>query len=132
MKDWLRKFMLGRYGNDGLNKALLVAGIVCIILSWITRWAALCWITLLCLLLCYYRMLSRNIARRQQENVKYYQATAKLRKEWEFQKRKWRERKSYHYFKCPYCHARLRLPVGKGRVIVRCNKCGREFEKTSK
>ena len=123
--------MIGRYGNDQLNRALLVVGVVSMVLAWIVHWKPFWWLTLLCLVLVWFRLLSRNIFRRQQENRKYLQATAGLRSEFSFQKRKWRERDAYLYFKCPHCHAHLRVPRGKGRVMVRCNKCGQEFQKIS-
>ena len=31
--DWFRNFMLGRYGSDKLNVALLIAGVVLMILG---------------------------------------------------------------------------------------------------
>lgn len=131
MKDWLQRFMIGRYGMDQLSRAMFIASLVCLAISWLGGGMLFGWLALLGMIFADYRMLSRQIARRQQENYKYMQATAKLRKEFQFQQRKWKERKSYLYFKCPYCKAHLRLPLGKGRVMVRCNKCGREFEKVS-
>ena len=131
MKDWLRRFMMGRYGRDQMNKGLLIGALAFLVLSWIVDWNLLWWLALVCLGWSYFRMLSRNIGKRQQENRIYLQKTAALRKELQFQQRKWQERKVYAYFKCPHYKAHLRVPKGKGRVMVRCNKCGREFEKVS-
>ena len=39
MMDFLRRFMAGRYGNDQLNAALLVLGLVLIVVEMVTRWS---------------------------------------------------------------------------------------------
>lgn len=42
------------------------------------------------------------------------------------QKRKFSERKTHRFFKCAQCKAALRVPRGKGKIKVRCPKCGAE------
>ena len=34
----------------------------------------------------------------------------------------------YHHFLCPGCGQKLRVPRGRGRVMVHCPRCGRDFE----
>ena len=34
---------------------------------------------------------------------------------------------AYHHFACPACGQKLRVPKGRGKVVVTCPKCGREF-----
>ena len=36
--------------------------------------------------------------------------------------------RKYKYFKCPQCHARLRLPRKVGEVTVTCGKCRHAFK----
>ena len=36
--------------------------------------------------------------------------------------------RKYKYFKCPECHARLRLPRKVGEVTVTCGKCRHAFK----
>ena len=69
--DWLRRFMIGRYGPDPLGVALLIVYLILIFFApltglWIFRLLALA-----VLILCLFRMLSRNTARRYQENLKF-------------------------------------------------------------
>ena len=39
--------------------------------------------------------------------------------------------KEYHIYKCPNCKQKLRVPRGRGRIAIRCRKCGTEFIKKS-
>ena len=43
----------------------------------------------------------------------------------------WSEIKHYKYLICPQCTQRLRVPRGKGRLIVTCTRCGNRFETKS-
>ena len=38
------------------------------------------------------------------------------------------ERKTYKIVKCPKCGQKLRLPRGKGKIVVTCKKCLHEFK----
>jgi len=45
------------------------------------------------------------------------------------QKRKWSERKTYVYYRCPGCKKILRVPRGKGRIRITCPGCGYVIER---
>ena len=72
------------------------------------------------LILCYYRSLSRNISKRTEENYRYY--TLKDRVDGKFRglKDQWANRKLYHYYRCPKCRQKLRVPRGRGRIQISC------------
>ena len=96
MREKLRRFMIGRYGTDGLNQALSIASIVMLLISLLTRISLFTWLGLVLLILCDYRSLSRNISKRTEENYRYY--TLKDRVEGKFRglKDQWANRKLYH------------------------------------
>jgi len=155
-------FMIGRYGNDSLNRFIVGLSLFFIILSFFMRGAYTIGIVLL--ILSYYRMFSRNIYKRQQENTKYFQISGRIKswfsyklpgvkrffenlgynirqflfkssnatKTW-FRKLRFtiNQRKVYHIYKCPTCDQKIRIPRGKGKIEIRCPKCGQTFIKKS-
>ena len=70
MKEKIRQFMIGRYGTDGLNQFLNIASLVLILVYILTRLPLLLYVGVVLLGLCYYRMFSRNISKRNEENYK--------------------------------------------------------------
>ena len=122
--------MAGRYGNDQLNRFLLVASLVLLVTgslfgSGISR--IFLTLAMLLLALSYVRMLSRNIYKRRDENNKYmrlrYKVTAALR----LYRERWVQRKDYKFFTCPSCRTTLRVPRGHGKIKIVCRKCGNSF-----
>ena len=125
----LRRFMQGRSGIDQLGIALLYAFIALNILSLFPLLRFLGTLDLLLLVYVIYRALSRDTARRRQENqwflTKVSGWTLKLRQA----VTRLKNRRQYAYFSCPECKAKLRLPRGVGEVTVTCGKCGHKFKK---
>ena len=39
--------------------------------------------------------------------------------------------KEHRYFTCKQCKTICRVPVGKGKIIITCPKCGHQFIKKS-
>lgn len=130
MKEKLYRFMQGRYGTDSLNKALMIAALIILCLS-LTGFRIFYWIAVALLIITYYRMFSRNIAKRVKENQWYYYKTLKIRNFFQKQKKRWQERKVYHIYKCPSCGQKLRVPRGRGKIEIRCAKCQNRFIKNS-
>ncbi len=130
MRNWLQtmavkfnQFMWGRYGNDELNKALLIAGLVLVVLSYVPYLRLSSLIALALLLWMNVRCLSRNIEKRQQELQRYYTLRNKAKTALSLRKRMWRERNTHRYVKCKQCRAVLRIPKGRGQVEVGCPRC---------
>ena len=69
----------------------------------------------------FYRIFSRNIQKRRQENEKFCGFFKLIRN-------RFRDRKTHVYRKCPKCKAVLRLPKAKGKHTVVCPRCKNRFE----
>ncbi len=130
MREKLARFRAGRNGNDQLNLFLLGLDVVLLIVASFVRGGAgraMYLLTFALLGWTYFRMLSRNLARRRQENERYmhlqyrFMAAVKLRRE------KWTQRRDYKFFTCPSCKTTLRVPRGHGKIKIVCRKCGNTF-----
>lgn len=119
----LQTFMYGRYGNDPLNRALLIAGLVLWVLGSFPYTAWLSLFALAAVVFANYRCFSRNHAKRQAELQRYYRFTQKCKTAVSLRKRMWRERHTHRYLKCKRCRAVLRVPKGGGKVEVGCPRC---------
>ena len=76
-------------------------------------------------------MFSRNISKRYAENQKYLAIENKVRHFFGQKKYIQQQRKEFHIYSCPQCKQKIRIPRGKGKVSIRCPKCGNEFIKKS-
>ena len=120
------RFMAGRNGNDALNRFLLICELVLLLLSLLLR-GPFFLLALALLIYIYFRMLSRNVYKRQDENGRYLRAKFKLRSRLKLLSERWKQRRDYKFFVCPSCHATLRVPKGRGKIRIVCRKCGTSF-----
>ena len=139
--NWLHRFMSGRYGvADGLSIALIGLMLILSLLGMLTGWGFLNVLSYIPFGLYLYRTFSRDIYRRQAENRKFMafagpfwrklrQNGFDLRGKLYHWKRRWQERKTHLYLKCPTCKQTLRLPKGRGKLKVTCPKCKTTFLK---
>ena len=136
-KMWLTNFMRGRYGNDDLNKFLIIVTLVLIILDIFVRWRWIDILTVLLLIYIYSRMFSRSINNRYAENQKFLAFASKFR----------RGKgagygnagggftgfgggdKDHKVMRCPGCGQRLRVPKGAGTIMIKCPNCNTQFQK---
>ena len=123
--------MQGRYGVDSLSRFLSVVLLAIIILGMFVRIPLSGTITLVILVILYWRMFSRNIPKRYEENQKFLQIRDKLLGRFSDFGSNMSQMKDYHIYKCPRCNQKIRIPRGKGHIMVRCPKCGYEFHKKS-
>lgn len=131
MKEKLKQFMIGRYGVDQLGLAIFTTTFIVAILGLFTRSIILTVLTIALLVLFYYRLLSKNLYKRQQENFKFIRFYTPIQKQLNIYKKRFKERKTYKYFKCNHCHQTLRVPRGKGKICITCPKCKQELHKRS-
>ncbi|MCL2227362.1 MAG: hypothetical protein FWB97_09120 [Oscillospiraceae bacterium] len=131
IRNFLRNFMIGRYGPDHLNIAMIIFSFVLSIVHGITRFTPILYISYIVLALAVFRVLSRNIPRRRAENDKFIRYWWPVRTRLKRVFTEIKDRRIYKYFKCPSCGNTLRVPKGKGKLQVTCPKCGERFFKKS-
>lgn len=127
MMNWLRRLMYGRYGSDYLNNAILALCVALMLVQWLVHWRILGYILLALLLLCYFRMFSRNISARYAENQKFLSVWNPIASKLKTKQAQFKDRKIHRYFKCPDCKTALRVPRGRGKIEVTCPKCKHKF-----
>lgn len=123
------QFMQGRNGADTLATTLLWTWPVLYILGLLLQSALLFLLVDAALIYAMFRMLSRNVTKRREENLWFLQKTAGVRKMVKQKVKMFESRKEYKYFSCPKCRAQLRVPRGKGNITVTCRHCGEKFDK---
>lgn len=131
MKEKFYRFMQGRYGTDELSKFLVGVGMALIILNIFTRNFMISLLFWICLIYSYFRMFSKNYSARYAENQKFLNIKNRLKYKWENHKKVSEQKKIYHIYSCPYCKQKIRIPKGKGTIIITCPKCKQEFGKRS-
>ncbi len=125
--EWLKKKMVGRYGVDQLSMALLSLGLILMIVTLPFKWLLIRLLSILPIILCYYRIFSKKIYKRQQENFKFIRFYTPIVKKIKLIQKRFKERKTHRYFKCPTCKQMLRVPKGKGNISITCPKCKNDF-----
>ena len=131
MMNKFQKWMMGRYGYDQLSATLLIASLVLLAVGQFTNLFAVGVVGLLPLGWCMWRVFSRNISARRAENAKFLRAAAPFTAWFRQVRLQWTHRKTHKYFRCPKCRQSLRVPRGKGQLMVTCSKCGNKFSKKS-
>ncbi len=131
MREKLRDFMIGRYGNDSLGHFLMGVSLVSLLLSSVFRSLLLRWIAWGLLIWEIYRFVSRDTGRRSQENAMFYALKNKFTADAHQKKTEWAQRNEYRFFRCPNCGQKLRVPTGRGKISITCPKCQNEFIKKS-
>ena len=130
IRNAIQRFMYGRYGNDQLNLFLMGLYLLLYLVFIFVRIELLYWVGFALLFITLFRMLSRNIPRRQMENARFMRAAGPLLS-WIHLRRTIRRDKEHVYFKCPGCGQQLRVPRGKGKITVTCRGCGASFQEKS-
>ena len=130
MRNWFQRFMSGRYGYDQFSRFLSLFALVLLILGLFLS-SILYFVGLILLFYSYFRMFSRNIQKRYQENQKYMVLEHKVIDWFSMHKMRFQQRKQYHYYHCPHCGQSLRVPRGRGKISITCPKCSTQFIKKS-
>lgn len=132
--NWLRRMMMGRYGNDQLGNFLFVTYLLLFVLQLIFRTTVvgpvLILLSYFLIILYFFRCLSRNIYKRQMENQKFLKAWNPVKNYFKFWRLRIKERSgTKKLYRCPKCHQTIRVPKGRGKIAISCPKCRFEFIK---
>lgn len=134
MRNFFSRFFQGRYGSygtDKLTRFLLILAVVNFVVSVCTPLGFLYYVGVAILVYSFYRLLSHNITARYRENERFESVFKKIKSLFKRTRSEFFTRKNYHIYTCPNCSQKIRIPRGKGQIIVRCPKCMTEFQKKS-
>ncbi len=120
----LARFMAGRNGMDNIAWHALWGSIIVSLLS---IFLPLNLLSTALMIYAVWRMLSRNIYKRQAENMRYIQFTEKLSREVRQFFLRVKGMKTHKYFRCPSCKNRLRMKRGSGEKTITCPVCRHQF-----
>ena len=124
-------FMRGRYGVDKLSNTLLWIAFALMMLNLFVRKDVFYFLGIILLIYTYYRMFSRNILKRSRENEWYLNKTYGIRMRILKSKDRAKLRKTHHFYKCPECGQKVKVPRGHGKIEVTCTKCSMKFVRRS-
>ncbi len=138
MKERFLRFMQGRYGVDEFSRFLIWMVIAFWLLAIVIRMGGgaenhaaaaagtVCdYISFAAIIYSWFRMISKNIAKRQNENrvyLKYKQKISGIFKSASTDK-------THKIYKCPKCGQKIRVPKHKGKIAISCPNCRTEFVK---
>ncbi len=128
-KEFIYRFMYGRYGADEFSKFTLIFGGVLFVLYMLTGLEILYIFFMATVIYNCFRMFSRNTYKRQQELQAFYILKNTFNSKTAIYKRMWRERKTHRFFACPVCKTVVRVPKGRGKIEISCPKCNNKFIK---
>ncbi|MDR5658428.1 hypothetical protein RH915_02890 [Serpentinicella sp. ANB-PHB4] len=127
--DWLKKFMYGRSGGDQLSIFLFCISILLTLVGQIVGISLLIMISYIPLGIAIYRIFSKDVQKRRMENYKFAILMSPLYAKFKKVQNRITCAKTHKYFKCTKCKTALRVPKGKGKIMVTCPKCKLKFSR---
>ena len=124
----IKKIIYGRYGVDQLYSFLLILCLIIVIINTFINSIILRIIELVIFFYCIYRVFSKNKYKRSKENKKYLEIKSKIEKNINYQKKKYKDRNTHMYKKCPKCRQKIRLPLKKFKNLLKCQIFREKFE----
>lgn len=133
--NWFRRMMQGRNGADQLGNFLIWTSLILFVIELflpagpggllvsIAVWALL--------IFALFRMFSKNIPARRNENQKFCAAVWRLRTTVLAIPKRLRERQQYRHYACPNCGQKVRVPRGAGKIKITCPRCGEKFDRSA-
>lgn len=126
--DRFNRFMYGRYGADSLYYTLLIVFLLLGFINTFLRSYILLVAADVLFIWALFRYFSKNIYQRREENRRFLDIIAKIKRFFKLNRDRIRDFKVCRYRKCRYCKSILRLPVRRGSHSVRCPRCQKSFK----
>ena len=127
------RFMYGRNGMDPLNMALIFLSLLVDVIALFAQRKSLMagsllyWMAMALWVWVIFRNFSKNLQKRRAENAKFMTRFRRWQGSWQGAKAR-RADKAHKYFTCKACKAICRVPVGKGKIVITCPKCGANIQ----
>lgn len=128
----IARFMYGRNGMDQLNLTLMWLVLILDVVTMLTQRnhavisVVLYWISMAGWVYVLFRMFSKNLSKRRGENQKFVNWVWRMKSSRAGAKERHAD-KDHKYFTCKNCKTICRVPVGKGKIIITCPKCGAQI-----
>lgn len=123
--------MMGRNGVDELARFESIFVWVLLLVSIFSRMWIFDLLAMALIVHMYFRILSRNVSKRYEENQKYVNFRYNAVVKWDKKKKRIAQRRNYRFYKCPMCRQEVRVPKGHGKIQITCPKCRETFIKRS-
>ena len=127
----LMRLMAGRNGSDSLGLFTLFTGLIIDLIDSFLRTGVLSVLGLALYVLTLYRMFSRNLSKRSEENRRYLVWQGKVKKFILRYYTRFKNCRQYKYFSCPQCKASIRMKRGMGEKEITCPGCKHVFKQKS-
>lgn len=126
LRERIARFLYGRNGPDALYRFVSYLMLVLLIVNLFVRSIVLSVFIDLLFAYALFRLLSRNLAKRQSENRRFLRMTERITARFRTLRIRLSDRE-HVYKKCPECGSQLRLPRRKGTHTARCPRCYATF-----
>lgn len=131
MREKFYQFMSGRNGMDDISRMQTWLALILLVPGIITRMNLFTLLALIVIIHMYFRIFSKNTAKRYEENQKYLNFRYNRTVAWNRFKKRMAERKTHRFYKCPSCKQKVRVPKGHGKIEITCPKCRETFTRKS-
>ena len=122
-----RRFFASRNGLDNLGLASTAAALALNLFASFTGSGLMSMLSTVLYIWVLYRMLSKNLVRRAEENRKFTEWFRRAKRDAQQFIARMKNLRKYKYVKCPKCGTRIRMPRGIGEKTVACPHCGDSF-----
>lgn len=131
MREKFARFMMGRNGVDELARFESIFVWILLLVSIFSRMWIFDLLAMALIVHMYFRILSRDVSKRYEENQKYVNFRYNTVVKWDKKKKRIAQRRNYRFYKCPMCRQEVRVPKGHGKIQITCPKCRETFIKRS-